>query len=378
MTAPVQAAPAADAQWIVQAREAVLASRAKIGTLRIEGHGSKHFYGQLPAGDGVLHTAGYSGIVNHDPTELVVVVRAGTPIESLEATLAQAQQRLAFEPPRFGGALAGRGTVGGMVATGLSGPGRFSAGPCRDFILGMTVMDAEGQLLRYGGTVMKNVAGYDVSRLHTGAMGILGLILDVAIKVLPEPAATATVALQLDETAALERVNAWSAEPLPLSATAWTPRDGGCLWLRFSGAAAAVTAAVERFGHELPVAQADALWMSLRDQTDPAFALPPNGGSLWRVSLPTRAAVFPIGVTVLTEWGGGLRWVQSADRPDDIRAAAMGLGGHATLYRSACDQLRGEGVFTPVSPVLGGIHQRLKAELDPTGLWNPGRLMPGL
>ena len=213
MTAPVLAAPAADAQWILQAREAVLASRAKIGTLRIEGHGSKHFYGQLPAGDGVLHTAGYAGIVNHDPTELVVVARAGTPIESLEATLAQAQQRLAFEPPRFGGALAGRGTVGGMVATGLSGPGRFSAGPCRDFILGMTVMDAEGQLLRYGGTVMKNVAGYDVSRLHTGAMGILGLILDVAIKVLPEPAATATVALSLDETAALERVNAWSAEP---------------------------------------------------------------------------------------------------------------------------------------------------------------------
>ena len=371
-------ADASAAEWIRQARDQVAQARAQTSTLRIEGHGSKSFYGQPPQGDGVLQTATYSGVVNHDPTELVVVVRAGTPIETLESVLAEKRQRLAFEPPRFHGSVAGRGTVGGMVASGLSGPGRFAAGPCRDFVLGMTVMDADGQLMRYGGTVMKNVAGYDLSRLHTGAMGILGLILDVALKVLPEPAASATVQLPMAQAEALERVNAWSAEPLPLSATAWLPNQGGQLHLRFAGAAAAVSSAVERFGHEMAQDQAKAFWLSLRDQTHGVFALPEPPFSLWRVSLPTRADGFPLGETLLTEWGGGLRWVRASESATAVRLAATQLGGHATLYRSSSEASRQAGVFTPLSPALGGIHQRLKQELDPAGLWNPGRLLPGL
>ncbi|MGA0186680.1 MAG: glycolate oxidase subunit GlcE [Burkholderiaceae bacterium] len=371
-------ADASAAEWIRAARDQVAQARAQTSTLRIEGHGSKSFYGQPPQGDGVLQTAPYSGVVNHDPTELVVVVRAGTPIETLESVLAEKRQRLAFEPPRFHGSAAGRGTVGGMVASGLSGPGRFAAGPCRDFVLGMTVMDADGQLMRYGGTVMKNVAGYDLSRLHTGAMGILGLILDVALKVLPEPAASATVQLPMAQAEALERVNAWSAEPLPLSATAWLPDQGGQLHLRFAGAAAAVSSAVGRFGHEMAEDQAKAFWLSLRDQTHRVFALPEPPFSLWRVSLPTRADVFPLGETLLTEWGGGLRWVRASETATAVRLAAAQLGGHATLYRSSSESSRQAGVFTPLSPALGGIHQRLKQELDPAGLWNPGRLLPGL
>lgn len=371
-------ADASAAEWIRQARDQVAQARAQTSTLRIEGHGSKSFYGQPPQGDGVLQTAPYSGVVNHDPTELVVVVRAGTPIETVETVLAEKRQRLAFEPPRFHGSAAGRGTVGGMVASGLSGPGRFAAGACRDFVLGMTVMDADGQLMRYGGTVMKNVAGYDLSRLHTGAMGILGLILDVALKVLPEPAASATVQLPMAQAEALERVNAWSAEPLPLSATAWLPDQGGQLHLRFAGAVAAVSSAVERFGHEMAEDQAKPFWLGLRDQTHRVFALPEPPFSLWRVSLPTRADAFPLGDTLLTEWGGGLRWVRASETATAVRLAATQLGGHATLYRSSSEASRQAGVFTPLSPALGGIHQRLKQELDPAGLWNPGRLLPGL
>jgi glycolate oxidase FAD binding subunit len=198
------------------------------------------------------------------------------------------------------------------------------------------------------------------------------------LKVLPEPAASATVQLPMAQAEALERVNAWSAEPLPLSATAWLPDQGGQLYLRFAGAAAAVSSAVGRFGHEMAEDQAKAFWLSLRDQTHRVFALPEPPFSLWRVSLPTRADVFPLGETLLTEWGGGLRWVRASETATAVRLAAAQLGGHATLYRSSSESSRQAGVFTPLSPALGGIHQRLKQELDPAGLWNPGRLLPGL
>jgi glycolate oxidase FAD binding subunit len=382
------------AQWIaaVSSRLAQAQAQARGTAFAIEGHNSKAFYGE-PVGDGQarLSTSDYAGVVSYDPTELVVVARSGTAITELENMLAQEGQRLAFEPPRF----AGKGTVGGMVATGLSGPGRLSAGACRDFVLGMTIMNAQGELLRYGGTVMKNVAGYDLSRLHTGALGTLGLILDVALKVLPEPAATATVCIACSQAKAIEDSNLWMAEPLPLSATAFEQAEPGAalgrLSLRFSGAKAAVNAALELFTTQrgaqvLPEPAAQAFWLSLRDQTHEFFQpeASPSMLSLWRFSLPGSTPALaslqdePRGC--LLEWAAGLRWVWSAKPAAQMQQLAQDHGGHATLYRPAqtvTDPTLAPR-FTPLSPVLHRLHVRLKNELDPQRVFNPGRLYPSL
>jgi len=378
------------AQW-VEAMASQLA-QAQGKSFAIEGHNSKAFYGEPLGGEQArLLTTDYAGVVSYDPTELVVVARSGTAIAELENLLAQKGQRLAFEPPRFGG----KGTVGGMVATGLSGPGRLSAGACRDFVLGMTIMNAQGELLRYGGTVMKNVAGYDLSRLHTGALGTLGLILDVALKVLPEPAATATVCISCSQAKAIEDSNLWMAEPLPLSATAFEQAEPGTalgrLSLRFSGAKAAVNAALELFttkrgAQVLPESAAQAFWLSLRDQTHKFFQpeASPSMLSLWRFSLPgsTRALASlqdePRGCVL--EWAAGLRWVWSAKPAAQMQQLAQDHGGHATLYRpaqSVTDPALAPR-FTPLSPVLHRLHVRLKNELDPQRVFNPGRLYPSL
>jgi glycolate oxidase FAD binding subunit len=377
-------------QWRSEAQALLARARETHRPVEIVGHGSKGFYGQpvKPRETAeTISTAGYHGIVAYDPSELVVVVRAGTPIEALEAVLAERGQRLAFEPPRFGG----RGTAGGMVATGLSGPGRLSAGPCKDFILGLSVMNSDSTLLRFGGTVMKNVAGYDVSRLHTGAMGILGLILDVSIKVLPEPAARATVAMTCDMAESVSRCDHWLAEPLPISATAWAsaddaaPEPPGLLRVRFSGAQAAVRSAVARFcteygATELDPSTSDTFWESLRDQRL-EFFIPPVDEShrvLWRISVPAQTPVLPIAGPTLLEWGGALRWVWTDQPATEVRAAAQRVGGHATLYTAPEALREAHGAFAPLPAVVEAIHQRLKSELDPHHLFNPGRMYAGL
>ena len=365
-------------------------ARRQQRALQIQGHGSKAFYGQpmdpaLP----VLSTLEYGGVVAYDPSELVVVARAGTALADLEAVLAERQQRLAFEPPRFGG----RGTVGGMVATGLSGPGRLAAGPCKDYVLGLSVMNGSGALMRFGGTVMKNVAGYDMSRLHTGAMGILGLILEVSLKVLPEPAARCTVHIACPRGKSIGWADQWLSEPLPVSATAWvadaaSPQsDGGqgALMVRFAGAAAAVDAAVQRFessygATRLAEAPADAFWTSLRDQTHGFFRFPQDDPQhrLWRLSVPAQTPDLPIAGACLLEWGGALRWLWTNKPATEVRSAAASVGGHASLYLGSAEDRHREGCLTPLSPVLQGLHQRIKAELDPHRLFNPGRLVAGL
>ena len=380
------------AQWVAAVSSRLVQAQAQGTAFVIEGHNSKAFYGE-PVGDGQarLSTSDYAGVVSYDPTELVVVARSGTAIAELESLLAENGQRLAFEPPRF----AGKGTVGGMVATGLSGPGRLSAGACRDFVLGMTIMNAQGELLRYGGTVMKNVAGYDLSRLHTGALGTLGLILDVALKVLPEPAATATVSIACSQAKAIEDSNLWMAEPLPLSATAFEQAELGAalgrLSLRFSGAKAAVNAALELFTTQrgaqvLPEPAAQAFWLSLRDQTHEFFQpeASPSTLSLWRLSLPGSTPALaslqdePRGCVL--EWAAGLRWVWSAKPAAQMQQLAQDHGGHATLYRPA--QLVTDPTlaprFAPLSPALHRLHVQLKNELDPRRVFNPGRLYPSL
>jgi glycolate oxidase FAD binding subunit len=311
-----------------------------------------------------LATHGYRGIIAYDPTELVITARCGTPLREIEAALAENNQMLAFEPPHFGAGA----TLGGMVASGLSGPRRQAVGAVRDFVLGAVLMDGKGEVLHFGGQVMKNVAGYDVSRLLTGSLGTLGLILEVSLKVLPKPFAETTVRLAMDQTQALQSVNAWGGQPLPISASAW---HGGFLLVRLSGAQAAVKAAQQKIGGEI-VPQADALWMSLREQTNIFFTPSADDASaLWRFSLPSVAPAIDLAGDQLIEWGGAQRWLQSDADAATMRTVATRLGGHATLYRGGDKRV---GVFHPLAPAVSKIHRNLKNAFDPAGIFNPGRM----
>lgn len=342
------------------------------GPLRFIGQGSKDFYGEPPAGE-PLSTLGLNGITAYEPSELYVSALAGTPLAELEAALAANHQRLAFEPPRFGG----RGTVGGMVAAGLSGPSRAALGSVRDHLLGAVLINGRGELLNFGGTVMKNVAGFDVSRALAGSLGQLGLIVELTLKVLPLPAAVATLRFDLGQTEALKTLNGWGGQPLPIEASAWW---GDALLVRLAGAQAAVEAATARLGGDLiPAEPAAAFWAGLRDQSDEFFIgaeqAVAGGARLWRLSLPSTAPALKLHGEQLIEWGGAQRWVVTPLEPAAVREAASAVGGHATLFRSldkCC------GVFAPLSAPLAAIHQRLKTAFDPQGVFNPGRLYPNL
>jgi len=375
----------------------VAAAAAAHTPLALRAGGSKDFYGQ--SFDGTrLDPRGHRGIVAYEPTELVVTVRAGTPLAELEAALAAQGQALAFEPPHFGSTA----TVGGCIASGLAGPRRTAYGPLggavRDFVLGCRVVDGRGQVLSFGGTVMKNVAGYDMARLMAGALGTLGLLLDVSLKVLPLPAAEATLRCSLDEAQSLRWLNTWAGQPLPLSASAWSQ---GTLVLRLSGARAAVQSALARLQHDvgpgavpeaIEMAEAASFWRDLREHADPFFAGP---APLWRLAVPSTAAPLgaplddagadPAAATQLIEWHGAQRWLRTTQPAAVVRARAAALGGHATLFRPApaADGTpwpgdRSAGVFTPLPAPLLAIHRRLKAEFDPAGILNPGRLYLGL
>ncbi|MFO0451257.1 MAG: glycolate oxidase subunit GlcE, partial [Pseudomonadota bacterium] len=228
------------------------------------------------------------------------------------------------------------------------------------------LLDGRGQVLSFGGRVMKNVAGYDVSRALAGSLGVLGVILEVSLKVLPRPPVETTLVFEFDEATALARACAWGARPLPISATAW---HDGCLRLRLSGAPAAVGAARRVLGGEAISTPADAsYWRQLREQQLPFFA---GATALWRVAVPPTAPPLEFGDATLIEWGGAQRWVRTAAPAERVRERVARLGGHATLFRA---QDRSSGAFTPLAPALLAIHRRLKAEFDPAGVLNPGRL----
>ncbi len=331
--------------------------------LRLRGGGTKDFYGQTLQGE-VLDTRGHVGIVAYEPTELVVTARCGTRLTALEAALAEKGQMLPFEPPHFGA----EATVGGAVATGLSGPRRQSAGALRDFVLGVRILDGRGRDLTFGGQVMKNVAGYDVSRLVAGSLGTLGLILEASLKVLPIPVAETTLRVELPEDRAIETMNRWSGKPLPISATAWT---GGELAVRLSGAEAAVRSACAKIGGAVvDGAQAAEYWSGIREHTDPFFL---SGAPLWRVSVPSTAAVLDLPGRQLIEWGGSLRWLATGADARVIRERAAKAGGHATLFRGGD---KSAGVFQPLAPAVARIHANLKREFDPDGVLNRGRMYP--
>ncbi len=376
-----------------QIKERIRAAAADRTPLRVRGGGSKDFYGQSLQGE-VLELTALSGIISYEPSELVVTVRAGTPLLELQAALAEKGQHLAFEPPCFGGRADGgsSATCGGMVATGLSGPARASSGSTRDFVLGVTLLNGRAELLTFGGQVIKNVAGYDVSRLMVGAMGTLGVLTEISLKVLPRPPAEATLMCSgLPQQQALDLLNRWGGQPLPLNASCWVMDDSAgsqqeCLFVRLRGATAAVEAACPRMSVDVHAlggdvlrmdnAQADRDWIACRDQTLPFFRAASPELGLWRLSVPQTTPELKLAFAQLIEWHGGLRWLWApVSALAQLRQAVEPVGGTATLFKAPTTS--GTEVpnrFQPLTPTLLRIHQRLKEEFDPAGIFNRGRL----
>jgi len=344
--------------------------------LRLAGGGSKDFYGQELSGER-FDTSEYAGIVDYDSTEMVITARCGTPLADVESALRAKGQMLAFEPPAFGPAA----TLGGCIACGLSGPRRAYAAAVRDAMLGVRVLDGYGNALTFGGQVMKNVAGFDVSRLIAGSLGTLGVILEASLKCVPLPKSEATRVFELSPDEAVQQVNEWGGQPLPLSASCYYQ---GRLCVRLSGATSAVEAATKRIGGAA-LANGEAFWSSVREQTHDFFAGRDVAAPLWRISVQSTARYADLGGEQLLEWGGALRWLKSPVRATDasrvqaeaasVREWAQGHGGHATLFRSADKSI---GVFQPLAPPAMALHRRLKSAFDPAGIFNPGRLYPGL
>ena len=358
---------------MLEALQERIRNAASNGTaLEVRGHGSKAFYGETPRGT-LLELSELGGITSYEPSELVITAQAGTPLAEVEALLATHGQCLPFEPPRFGG----RGTLGGMVASGLSGPARASSGSVRDHVLGLSMIDGRGSLLHFGGTVIKNVAGYDVSRLMAGSLGVLGLITSVSLKVLPSPKARATLRFDMPQGQALDQLNRWGGQPLPINASAWWD---GALVLRLAGARAAVESAIARLGGDvIPEDMAQPFWDGLRDHSDEFFVgaarAVQGDATLWRLALPQTAPPLDLPGEQLVEWGGAQRWVVTPAPAAKLRERVAAAGGHATLFRA---HDKAPGVFAPLSAPLMKIHRELKRRFDPAGIFNPGRLYADL
>lgn len=353
--------------------EQIAAAVAGRKQIVIRGGGTKAFYGNAIRGQEQLvelDITPYAGISSYEPSELVMTARCGTTLREIEAVLDEKNQRLAWEPPHFGESA----TIGGAIATGLSGPGRMASGGASDFVLGTVLLNAEGQELHFGGTVMKNVAGYDMSRLLTGSMGIFGPILEISFKVLPKPIAQITLVRHCHLREAFDCFGQWQAKALGISASAWIPLDDtqeGALYLRVSGAEPAVRQAREVIGGEqVDEVVASQLWLSLREHTHPFFS-----DTIWRMSVPPLADMVNESVPLI-EWGGAQRWMRKVSDVTNVRHAAAQRGGHATLFRAGPGTSQpADGVFQPVSEGIAGITRRLKSNLDPLGTFYSDRLL---
>ena len=347
-------------------REQVAGARAEARSLRIVGTDSKAFYGN-PVDAAPLAVGGHTGITNYEPTELVLTARAGTPLGEVETALADKGQMLPFEPPQF----AGKGSVGGAVAAGLSGPRRPYAGSVRDMVLGLKLLNGRAEVMQFGGEVMKNVAGYDASRLNTGALGTLGAILEVSLKVLPRPQADATLVLERPASECHAASETWLRAGRPVSALI---HDGTRMIVRLSGTHSAVSDAVQDIGGEAMAADAAAaLWTSVRDHTHPFFA--EGDAPLWRLSLPPGVDPASFPGPQLVDWAGQQIWVRAVVDAAQLREAAANAGGSATLFHG---RQAGVGAFHPLDPVKARLYQGLKDAFDPDGIFNPGRLYPAL
>ncbi|WP_417331028.1 glycolate oxidase subunit GlcE [Halomonas cupida] len=337
--------------------------------IRIEGGGTRYFTGRQVTGE-VLSTRQHRGITSYDPVELIVSVRSGTLLQELEASLAEQGQMLPFEPPRLGE----QGTVGGMVASGLSGPRRPWAGAVRDFVLGMRVLDHQGREQRFGGEVMKNVAGYDLSRLMVGAQGSLGLITEVSLKVLPIAGTSRSLRLEMSRDQAMQKLSVWGRKPLPLSGATW---HDGALHLRLEGGPGSVTDTAAMIGGDR---LDDRYWQQLRDWQLPLFSresLHTDPRPLWRLSLPAQTPPLPLpeleDAIQIDDWAGCQRWLRTDIDATTLREACTRAGGHATCFTPGHTT-----PFTPLASAVARYHRQLKQQLDPRGIFNPGRLYPDL
>lgn len=349
---------------IAEIRSRLLQAIAERCPVEILGGGSKRFVGREPHGS-ALEVGSYRGIVDYQPSELVLTARAGTPLQEVESVLSQQGQMLAFEPPHFGPTA----TLGGTIACGLSGPRRPFAGAARDFVLGVVCLSGKGEKLRFGGQVMKNVAGFDISRLMVGAMGTLGVLLEISLKVLPKPETEVTIARRLSVTQALEAMNHLAGRPLPISAVSF---DGENMLLRLAGVPSAVAAAEKTIGGDR-VPGGENHWYKLREHELPFF-YPPDKPQ-WRVSVPPATPPLALAGEWFFDWGGAQRWLKTDADPTLIRQAAVAAGGHATLFRGGdhCGE-----VFTALSPPVRELHRRLKQAFDPHGIFNQDRMYPAL
>jgi glycolate oxidase FAD binding subunit len=344
--------------------------------LQIIGGNTKSWYGDHAQGD-ILNTSTYSGIIDYQPAELVLTAKAGTPMIEIEQALASAAQMFPFDPPLFGA----NATIGGVVCAGLSGPGRGQAGALRDFILGVKVMDGRGDIVTFGGQVMKNVAGYDVSRLLPGSMGTLGLLLEVSIKVLPLPAKTRTLCFELNQKQAIEQMNRWGGLPLPLSASCWIGENAGKLMLRLGGANAAVESATEKLlaqypGQVIEDEQAAQFWLSIKEQTHPYFQGDAQD-TLWRFAVNPLSAPLPLNGETCIEWLGGQRWFKGKLDQAQANTIAKNNGGHASLFRG--DKSQVSSVFTslrdrPLTAPLAVVQERIRNAFDPNGVFKTNRM----
>lgn len=338
-------------------------SRRAATPLCISGGNTKAFYGRSTRGMS-CDVSGHRGVIAYEPTELVITARGGTPLREIEALLHDHGQMLPFEPPHF----AASATLGGSVAAGLAGPRRPYAGAVRDFVLGVKYINGQGEVLSCGGQVMKNVAGYDISRLMAGSLGTLGILLEVSVKVLPRPAQELTLRLEMDTEQAIATMNRWAGQPLPLSAACLL---GGVVYVRLSGTEAGVRAAAGKIGGDV-MDNDGAFWHELKEQQLPFFQ---SSQPLWRISLAPGTPPLTLPGAELIDWGGAQRWLCSDAPAPKVREQAQRAGGHATVFRGG--DRHGE-VFHPLPEAMMAFHRRLKKAFDPYGIFNPGRMYPDL
>jgi len=327
--------------------------------LCIQGGNSKAFYGRKIEAE-QFDVSANSGVISYEPTELVITVRAGTTISEINEVLANHNQMLAFEPPCF----STNATAGGMVACGLSGSRRPYVGAVRDFVLGLKCLNGKAEILNFGGQVMKNVAGYDVSRLMTGAMGTLGVLLEISLKVLPTPDYELTLKGESDVTTAIKLMNQWAGQSVPMSAASFYDNN---IFIRLSGHRNAVGAA----SSQSPLSEysdGENYWHSLREHEHDFFS---GDKRLWRISVPSTTEKINLDGQWFIDWGGALRWLKSSESVEQVRNLVQSAGGHATLFRGK-DQ--NHDIFHPLSAGIEKLHFALKNAFDPKRILNRGRL----